>query len=98
MRFIPLFIIRLIIFFSFCKIRFKRTFCIYEHASASMTQIVNYSAIVKGIKVCIQIFPDFKNTGKNQDIAGFSLKVVVEQEHLVAQGGYFMSILVLQSS
>ena len=34
-----------------------------------MTQIVNYSAIVKGIKVCIQIFPDFKNTGKNQDIA-----------------------------
>ena len=34
-----------------------------------MTQIIDYSAIVKGRKVCIQIVPDFKNTGKNQDIA-----------------------------
>ena len=44
-----------------------------------MTQIIDYLAIVKGIKVCIQIVPDFKNKGKNQDIAELILLLEMYQ-------------------
>ena len=79
MRFILLFKIRSILFSIICKNRFIHTFCFYEHASASMTQIIDYSAIVKGIKVCIQIVPDFQNTRKNQDIAGLNFLLEMYQ-------------------